>query len=120
MMKRLVFSVLGMAAIALALAPAVSAKPTTVKGQLIDTSCGKNDEKGEALEKCAKACAGRGEPVAVYTADGGVFLVTGDYAANKNAKLLEFMGKTVEVTGEVAKDKDGKMTIAADKVSAAK
>jgi len=119
-MKKLMFGVLGMAAMAAALAPAVSAKPTTVKGELIDTACGKNTETGAALEACAKRCAGRGEPVAVYTADGGVYLVTGSYTAEKNAKLLEFMGKTVEVTGEVTKDKDGKMTIAADKVALTK
>lgn len=119
-MKKLMFGVMGVAAMAMAFAPVVSAKPTMVKGTLIDTMCGKNDEKGEALEKCAKACAGRGEPVAVYTADGGVYLVTGEYSANKNAKLLDFMGKMVEVTGEVTKDKDGKMTIAVEKVTVAK
>ena len=119
-MKKLMFGVLGIAAMTMAFAPAVSAKPTTVKGELIDTACGKNTETGAALEACAKRCAGRGEPVAVYTADGGVFLVTGGFIAEKNAKLLEFMGKTVEVTGEVTKDKDGKMSIAAEKVTVAK
>jgi hypothetical protein len=119
-MKRLMFGMVGLAAMAAAFAPAVRATPTTVKGELIDTSCGKNGEKGEALEKCSKACAGRGEPVAVYTADGGVYLVKGAYSADKNAKLIEFMGKTVEVTGEVTKDKDGKMSIEAEKVTVAK
>jgi hypothetical protein len=119
-MKKLMFGVFGVAAMAVALAPVVSAKPTTVKGELIDTACGKNTETGAALEACAKRCAGRGEPVAVYTADGGVYLVTGSFIAEKNAKLLEFMGKSVEVTGEVTKDKDGKMTIAAEKVTLAK
>ena len=119
-MKKLMFGVLGVAAMAVAFGSVVSAKPTTVKGQLIDTACGKNDEKGAALEACAKRCAGRGEPVAVYTDDGAVYLVTGAYTAEKNAKLLDFMGKAVEVTGEVAKDKDGKMTIAAANVPLAK
>ena len=119
-MKKLVLGLLGVAAIAMAFAPAVSAKPTTVKGELIDTACGKNTETGATLESCAKRCAGRGEPVAVYTADGGVYLVTGAMIADKNAKLIEFMGKTVEVTGEVTKDKDGKMTIAAEKVTVSK
>lgn len=117
-MKKLMFGV-GVAVMALAFAPAVSAKPTTVKGELIDVACGKDGKTGAELEKCAKSCATRG-PVAIYTADGGVYQVTGSYAENKNAKLMDFMGKTVEVTGEVAKDKDGKMTIVAEKVTAAK
>ncbi len=118
-MKKLVFGALGLAAMAVVFAPVVSAKPTTVKGELIDTACGKDGKTGAELEKCAKSCAGRG-PVAVYTADGGVYVVTGAYSDNKNAKLMDFMGKTVEITGEVGKDKDGKMTIAAAKVTAAK
>ena len=32
--------------------------------------------------------------------------MTGDYAANKNAKLLDFVAKNVVVTGEVT-EKDG-------------
>ena len=52
--------------------------------------------------------------------DGGVYQVTGAFAANKNAKLMEFMGKHVEISGEVTKDKDGKLTIAADKVTLSK
>lgn len=118
-MKKLMLGLLGVAAITVAFAPAVSAKPTTVKGELIDVACGKDGKKGEELEKCAKSCASRG-PVAIYTADGAVYTVTGGYAENKNAKLMDFMGKTVEITGEVTKDKDGKMTIAAEKVTAAK
>ncbi len=104
---------------AVAFAPTVSAKPTTVKGELIDTACGKDGKTGAELEKCARSCAGRG-PVAVYTADGGVYVVTGGYSENKNAKLMDFMGKTVEVTGEVTKDKDGKTSIDAAKVMASK
>jgi len=110
---------MGVAAFAAAFAPAVSAKPTTVKGELIDVACGKDGKSGAELEKCAKSCASRG-PVAIYTADGGVYVVTGGYSENKNAKLMDFMGKTVEVTGEVAKDKDGKLAIAAEKVTLAK
>ena len=118
-MKKVMWAVLGVAAMAVAFAPAVSAKPTTVKGDLIDVACGKDGKTGAELEKCAKSCATRG-PVAVYTSDGGVYVVTGDYAANKNAKLMDFMGKSVEMTGEVTKDKDGKMSIAAAKVTLSK
>jgi hypothetical protein len=122
-MKKLMFGVMGMAAMAVAFAPTVSAKPTTVKGELIDTTCGKDGKTGKSgveHASCATSCAKRGEPVAVYTADGGVYLVTGAFAADKNAKLIEYMAKVVEVTGEVTKDKDGKLSIAAEKVTVAK
>jgi hypothetical protein len=36
--------------------------------------------------------------------------VTGDYAANKNGKLLDFVAKNVIVTGEVT-EKDGVKSI---------
>ncbi len=123
-MKKLMFGVMGMAAMAVAFAPTVSAKPTTVKGELIDTTCGKDGKTGKSgadHASCATSCAKRGEPVAVYTKDGGIYVVTGEFAANKNAKLIEYMSApTVEVTGEVTKGADGKMTIAAEKITVAK
>ena len=100
-MKKLMFGVMGMAAMAVAFAPAVSAKPTTVKGELIDTTCGKDGKTGKSgadHASCATSCAKRGEPVAVYTKDGGIYVVT----------------------GEVTKGADGKMTIAAEKITVAK
>ena len=43
------------------------------------------------------------------TADA-IYTVSGDYAANKNAKLLDFVAKNVIVTGEVT-EKDGQKVI---------
>ena len=122
-MKKALFGLMAVAVVGLVAAPAVSAKPMTIKGELIDTMCGKDGKTGKSGEEhaaCATSCAKRGEPVAVYTADGGVYVVTGDFVANKNAKVIEYMAKVVEVTGEVAKDKDGKMTIAATAIKVAK
>ena len=52
------------------------------------------------------------------TADA-IYTVTGDYAANNNAKLLPFVAKQVEVTGDVT-EKDGQKMIAVKTIKAAK
>ena len=41
----------------------------------------------------------------IITADG-VYTIAGDYAADNNAKLIEFVSKKVEATGDVT-EKDG-------------
>jgi hypothetical protein len=47
-------------------------------------------------------------------------VITGKLTEEKNAKLIEFMTKQVTVTGEVTKDKDGKLSIAAESIVIAK
>jgi hypothetical protein len=101
-------------------APA-SAKTMTVKGQVVDEGCslkemgqkGGDHEKAEEMAQCAIDCAKRGEPVALLTADGKVYRITGGLAANNNAKLVPHMNHTVEITGDVT-EKDGKVQIAAN------
>ena len=53
------------------------------------------------MRRCALDCAKRGEPLAVF-ADDAVYELTGDFAANRNAKLLDFVAKPVTVTGELS------------------
>lgn len=55
------------------------------------------------------SCAKSGQPVGILAADA-IYTVTGDYAANKNAKLLDFVARNVVVTGEVT-EKDGVKSI---------
>ncbi|NQW05313.1 MAG: hypothetical protein HQ485_15005 [Acidobacteria bacterium] len=94
---------------------APTADPVKVTGELIDTSCGVA-KKGDATHAaCATSCAKRGEPVAVF-GDGKMYIVTGAFTADKNAKLIEFMAKNVVVTGEVTTDADGKMMIDASSI----
>jgi hypothetical protein len=84
----------------------------TVKGEVVDVACStkKGDGgKGEAHAGCAMACARKGLPVGILTADA-VYTVVGDYAANSNAKLLDFVARKVVVTGEVT-EKDGVKSI---------
>jgi hypothetical protein len=51
------------------------------------------------------------------TADA-IYTVTGDYAANNNAKILEFVAKHVEVSGRRHR-KDGQKMIAIKTIKAA-
>jgi hypothetical protein len=92
----------------------------TISGQLVDQACYAMNKENAALDHkmpapvkdCAVACAQKGQPVALVTADGKVYTVTGDLAANKNAKLVPHMSHKVELTGDVT-EVGGKMTIAA-------
>jgi hypothetical protein len=101
-------------------APAFAATQT-ITGQLIDQSCYNMDKSNTGVDHkmlkrdtkdCAIACAKGGKPVALLTSDGKVYTVTGDLAADKNAKLVAHMSHKVELTGDVTEN-GGKMTIAA-------
>jgi predicted lipoprotein with Yx(FWY)xxD motif len=97
-----------------ALCAVVSSAPAhaavvTVKGEVVDIACattkgaaGKND----GHSACALTCARNGDPVGVLT-DDTIYEVTGDFTANRNAKLLDFVAKSVTITGEVT-ERDGK------------
>ena len=110
-MRNLISIVAG-AAFAVSLAAPMFAAPMTVKGEVVDIACakGKGDAgKGDAHASCAMSCAKKGQPVGILTADS-IYTVTGDYASNSNAKLLDFVAKNVVVTGEVT-EKDGQKMI---------
>jgi type 1 fimbria pilin len=86
----------------------------TITGELVDTACAlKKGEggKGEAHAACAMACAKRGQAQGIMTSDAIYNVAAGDYTANNNAKLLDFVAKKVTVTGDVT-EKDGQKTIA--------
>jgi hypothetical protein len=93
----------------------VFAKTETVKGELVDQACYMKDKKnvGASHKECADTCAKKGQPVALLTADGKVYQVTGGLAAENNARLVPHMSHTVEITGDVT-EKNGKLVIAAD------
>jgi hypothetical protein len=95
------------------------AKTATVKGQLVDQECYLEEKKVDADKSCAVSCAKEGKPVALLTSDGKVYQVTGGLAANKNAKLVDHILHTVEITGDVT-EKGGKLSIAADTLTMSK
>ena len=80
-----------------------SQQPLTVRGEIVEVSCytklGIEKSTGAAHIACAKECAGKGQPLAILTDGDGLLKITGDYAAEKYAKLLPYVGRQVEVTG---------------------
>jgi hypothetical protein len=104
------------AVVALAFAAAYAApafaETKTVKGEIVDQACYTKDKAnvGDSHKDCGTSCAKKGGPLALVTADGDVYTITGEYTANKNAKLIDHFAHTVELTGTVG-EKDGKKTI---------
>ena len=113
-MKKLV----ALASIVLGAGVFAIAAPTTVSGVLVDKACYTKDKANTTNAHkgmdaaCAQDCAKQGSQVALVTAKGEVYDVSGELAANKNEKLVAHMSHTVEVTGEVS-DVKGVKTITA-------
>jgi hypothetical protein len=95
-------------------------KQVTITGEVIDQPCfeGKNGARGEGHKSCALACAKRGSQMAIIDEKNTVYSIAGDYAANKNEKLIAFVSETVEATGTVT-EKDGKKWIAVTSIKKA-
>lgn len=111
---RKILAIVAGAVFGAAISAPMFAADMTVKGEVIDVACAlsKGDGgKGEAHAACAMSCAKGGRAVGILTANDVIFEVTGDYAANNNAKLLDFVAKKVEVTGEVS-ERGGKKLMA--------
>lgn len=106
---RKMFAMLAGAAFVAALSVAApAAEPLTVTGELVEVACHKSKGeggRGEAHANCAMACAKRGNQMGILTEDA-IYLIEGDYSANNNAKLLDFVAKKVEVRGEMT-ERDG-------------
>ena len=105
-------------------APA-SAAVETVTGQLVDKACYQRNPKNtgerhvrKPIDECASTCARLGLPVAVLTADGKLYQVTGELAKNRNARLISHVTRMVTVTGDVTTDEEGGLLIAATDIKA--
>jgi predicted metal-binding protein len=94
----------------------------TIKGQIVDQQCylmDKANNKGVDhkmpmdTKDCAIACAKKGQPMALLTADGKLYTIAGGLAANNNAKLVPHVSHTVQITGDTM-TMNGKMMITAD------
>jgi hypothetical protein len=114
-MSKLISAAAGVALAAVMTMPVFAgsaAADMTVKGEVVDVACStakKEAGKGAGHANCAMVCAKKGQPVGILTADA-VYNVVGDYAANNNARLLDFVARNVIVTGEVT-EKDGVKSI---------
>lgn len=101
----------GLLAVTLLLLPMATQVPS-VRGEVVELACHLEKGaggRGEAHAACAMACARKGNPMAIL-ADDAVYIVEGDFAANGNAKLLDFVAKRVEAKGQVT-EKDGRQVI---------
>lgn len=90
----------------------VEAQTTVVRGEVVALACVESEGeagRGEAHGAHAMAAAKRGEPLAIL-ADDGLYLVVGDYTANTNAKLLDFVARRVEAKGTIG-EQDGRKTV---------
>lgn len=110
-MRNVLLMMAAAACVAALAVPAIAAD-MTIKGEVVDIACAvskKEAGKGPAHASCAMVCAKKGQPVGILTADA-VYAVTGDYTANTNAKLLDFVAKSVIASGTVT-EKDGVKSI---------
>jgi hypothetical protein len=116
-MKRLFAIAFAVAITAAFSAPVSRAAGTdkTIKGVVVDVACNKDGKAGAEHDSCAVSCAKRGQPAGVAAADG-VYVIVGKFAEDKNAKLIEFVNKTVEVKGTVT-EKDGQKMIDAASIT---
>ena len=108
------FLTLALAGLVMAPMAAQAPEEKTIKGEVIDIKC----HQGKGHEACATSCVRRGEAAGIKVGDE-VYMIVGDFTADKNAKLVEFVAKDVEATGKIG-EKDGHKTIAVTKIALAK
>ena len=116
---RKIFAVVAAAAFVASVSLVASEK--TVTGEVVDIACHMKKGAGghgEGHKGCATGCAKKGAPMGIMTSDA-VYEIAGDYAANNNAKLMDFVAAKVEATGEIS-EKDGKKVITVTSMKAAK
>ena len=98
-MKMLRVAVVGAFVVASA---SLGAQPLTVRGEIVEVSCytklGIEKSTGAGHVACAKECVAKGQALAILTDGDGLLKITGDFAADKYAKLTPFIGRQVEVS----------------------
>jgi len=91
-----------MAAIVLCVAVPRMAAADDITGVLVDSACyasyGAKATSADHL-KCAITCAQRGQRLAVVTAKGQVYMVTGVFTQGNSAKLIPLLNLPVVFTG---------------------
>ncbi len=119
----LVVSAIGMLAAepAAAQAPQATGRTVTLNASVIDLSCKVVNGAGGAEHRaCAQTCADKGQPLALMTADGQIYLPVnaGMGAAGENARLKAFAEQEVTVTGKVI-ERGGMKAIVIEKIAGA-
>ncbi len=92
----------------------LKAEVKTLKGEVVDQACFLKDKtnRGKDHADCAESCMKKGKTAALVTEDGAVYTITGTYTDAKNAKLVPFAAKMVEMKGDVS-ESGGKKSIKA-------
>ena len=110
---------------AILVAAGIAARPqksVTVEGYVLDSACAftKGLEKPISRD-CAVACAKEGSQLVILTKEGAIYwpIDSTTPAKGQNAKLLEFAGNRVKVTGKLY-ERGGSHAIVLDTVAAAK
>lgn len=78
--------------------------PMTLTGEIVDISCYKQKGvaggTGAAHVECARLCILQKDAAVGILSDGdGLFKIWGTMARDKYAKLMPYIGQTVEITG---------------------
>ncbi len=85
--------------------PVINRGPAaTLTGEVVDISCYKEKGvaagTGKAHIACAKMCVlDKGASLGILTDGDGLFRLWGDMSRDKYAKLVPYIGQTVEITG---------------------
>jgi hypothetical protein len=84
--------------------PDMAAKETTISGEVVDVSCYlAHGAKGADHQSCAVSCAKAGGPVGIVSDKGKLYVsvMPDDHSGGPNEKLMDHIGKHVNVTGIV-------------------
>jgi hypothetical protein len=78
------------------------------KGTVVEQSCYRKlgADKATAADHsaCALDCVKKGQSLAIVTDDDGVRLIIGDMSKDNYAKMTQWIGKRVAVTGKSSRD----------------
>ena len=113
-MRKMLYRLAPALALVALLAPAFTAAQQTGKairkgswtGMLVEETC--SVELGTAKasaadhKACAAECLTKGRPLGVITDNDGYMRIIGNTSKDKYAKLTQYLGKRVAVTGEVS------------------
>lgn len=95
-------AVISLFALCLASTLLAADKPVTIKGEVVDTFCYSSmGARGESHAKCGMACAKAGIPVGLVEGNKMYILLPPKDGQSLPAAVIDHMGKTVSVTGNV-------------------
>jgi hypothetical protein len=99
-MRHLTIAVLALGLLGAPASPPGSSpgQEVTISGELVGWVCFNRDGasgRGPDHAECAKSCAERGQPVALVTEEGDLYLLSGALTNHNNAALVPHMGHQV-------------------------